>query len=453
MGKGFWIFLGVTLGLVGLSVFDFKFESYQTEKKNLQSKLFTEDLKANVQKIKVQSSGGLETFTLEKRQDQWWLTSPLIEPAAPTAVEDWLQELSNQSFEREFLPNDKSPLDYSFYGLQDSDRLASIDFELSGTKSMGLKLGTIKNFESKVYLKPYPLSDRVWMASSQLETHFFKKPFDFREKRLFSGAPDFTKVQIKTPTLSLTLVLNQDKLWQAEGANYKLDQNKVRDFLYVLTGQSILKYTDELATKNPGYKLIHLKVTDTQGITTEYFLDQVKADYMVWLSGLKKTVRISQVDFNKFKDLQLGALRDRREPFIFKSNEVEQLKLKQAEQTVEVKKDATSKWVLKAGNPSASQSIDWVVSLMDQLAVLNVEEFSEGVKTKLLNASPKSILTLMDQKGETLLNLDFFEPQEFKIGPMKKKLVAVKSSLLESLVFISEADFNKLELGVKQSPK
>lgn len=452
MGKSFWIFLAITVGLVSLSVFDFKFEAHQSEKKSAHSKIFLEDLKTKAKKIQLTSNVGEEKITIEKRDDGWWVTSPILELADQASIDSWLQELNNQSFEREFLPSKESPIDFSFYGLQNPEQLPAIEIELSDAKSVSLKLGQIKNYESKVYLKPYPQADRVWLVSSQMESHFLKKIFDFRERRLFTKAPDFKQVELKTSNSAVKLALNEAKQWQVVGEKYKLDQNKVRDFLYLLTGQSILAYVGETVVRNPGYRAISLIVYDQQGDRTEYFMEQVKGEYLVWISGLNKTVRISQVDFTKFKDLQLSTLRDRREPFTFSSSDIEAIKLSQGPQAIEVKKEG-SQWVLGAANSTAASPADWVSTLLDQLSVLTVEEFSEGLKFKQSSTQSTATLDFQGKGTASAFKFEFYAPQEIKVGPMNKKLVAVKSSLFESLVFISEADFNKLELGAKLSPK
>jgi len=460
MSRGFWILLAITLVSVGASIFDFKWKEHQVEQKK-ESMRVIPVAKEDIEKIEISDSVPNEVagtgVKLEKKEGKWNLISPIQDEADYSQVTDVLGVLSSEVYEKQVASG--MNIDFRIYGLDASSRTRRIKIFGSNLPKDGYSVirGSHKNFESKVYLKPEFGEPRVLLASPKWDSIFDRDDFSLRDKRMLRSSEGLNEIHVKTINSDLQLI-SKDGMWVAKNKpDFKLDQNKVREYLYVFTSPAILAYNKE---SNPsedeltlyGFKQSQSRVSLTfengQIWEAKFGLDK-DGQYFVWLVSDQKVVRISQSDFQKVAEVDWRHIRDRREPFDFKSETYQRIKISKSEAFIEAERK-DNKWV-KTHSSNSDFAVDdlKVASLLDQLAVLSVEEFIHDLnlskKDKVDNFSWQ--IELSNQMNANKVRLSFGAAMNLEVNNVKKSLIPVRSSLRNELVFISEGDFNKLGIS------
>jgi len=462
MSRGFWILLFITVFAVTASVFDFKWEEHKEEKKKLTTKIFPVELDA-IEKVEIENFNAKENkrqlITIEKVNNTWKLTSPIQDEVEYSQVTDLVGSLSSEVYEKVIAKG--TSVDLSIYGLQDQANLDRIRVKGATLPNEGYSVvrGKQKNFEGKVYLKPEFGETQVYLASSKWDSLFDRDAFSLRDKRMLKSVEGLKEIKIKLSSSEILMKLEDGKWVAPKFPQFKLDQNKVRESLYIFTSQAILAFVRETNPSKDDIMLFGLK-SPVAEVSLRFEGDKVwnaslgqdkDGQYFVWLKEAKKVVRIAQVDFNKVTKLSWKQLRDRRDAFDFKTENVKKVRVSKLENYVELEKK-DSKWVkLASANPDLNVSSDTIQELLDKMSILNVEEFSEDVnlspeKLKNLERDLPFKIDLTDDVGSSILMVTFGPAKSYQIDKSKKNLVAVKSSRSQDLVFLAEADFNKLDL-------
>lgn len=470
MGKGFWILFVVTLIAVGASVFDVQWEERTAENKKQTDKVLPVGLEA-IEAIEIETaesniSESKQVIRLQKEGQKWNLVQPVEDQVDYSQVTDLVGSLTSEVFEKQVAEGQS--IDWSIYGLQDKDTLNRIRVFGPSLPEEGLAVrrGAQKNFEGKVYLRPEFGAPRVLLAAAKWDSLFDRKAFDLRDKRMLRSVEGLTSISIKSQRAKVNLK-NQEGIWLSTSQEYKLDQNKVRESLYVFTSEAILEFLGEdspskadLVRYGLSKPTAEVDLTFQDGKKWQAKLGQDRdGQYFVWLLEAKKVVRIAQADFNKVKELDWRQLRDRKEPLTFNSEGVTKVTLRDSSQYINVEKKGDD-WV-KAGASSPEKLIasEKVSGLLDQLSVLLVEEFTSDVAPKLTQLKSVTYgIELTSSQADSDLSLQFGPAQSFSVLNTKKSLVPFKSSKSQDIFFLAETDFNKLELDKlintnKEGPK
>ena len=422
----------VTLALVALSFWDFKSQQNKEQQKSETQKIVSWTL-PQLTGLEGGANSKQAHWRLQKRQEQWWLTHPVEELADQARVQEFLTMVFQQSYEKSMgASGSQSPLDWGHFQLAELDTLSYLQFDLKEGEPHKIWRSPLKNFEGKVYLKVHPPGSQVYLASGPWDMLLEKKALDFRDKRLFRGTSEWQSWRLKSKTQDFDLRQEQN-IWKSPAHKFRIDQNKMRELLYVLSNASIVDFYREKWEPKTVRPELHLSLVHKDQTSVDYFFYKEGAEFLVGAPSLNKVLRISQQDYRKFSELDWRVLRDRHEPFAW-AGSVTSVKVKAPDQD----------WQAQIGSQAPNAKL--AQSLVDQLQVLNVEEFE--VSTKITNDF-KASHELRFQVGENEVVFLFGQRQVVKVGPMEKKLIPVKSSLFESLVFILESDFNKLEWGAK----
>lgn len=456
--QGLWWLLGLTIAAVALSVFDFQWEKKQEEKKKEESKLFVAN-KDSVKRIVIQSPKE-GRMVLEKKSDSvsWRLIEPVQDEVDDSQIIDFLGKLAEGSYEKKLTEN----LDMSFFGFDktgDVSRLEVTYADGGADKTWVYLRSELKNFQGKSYLKPETESV-VYLVGYEWDSLFDRTVFSFRNKRMYRGelvAIQSMKVNVagKNPR-SFILEKKNEHWFTPTFPDWRLDDNKVRELLYVFTNQTVLEYRKEQKPKDTELKLMGLLPA---AVTVELGLGEGKTwkaqlgedkdqQYFVLLESTGQVVRIANTDYRKFKDLEWKKLRDLRAPFDFPVNDLAKLHVRHKEDWLEAQKKDGNWTKLAAANKDLSFDAAKVTQLIDRLGTLTVEEFGRDLaKAPKTLAKVMAQIRLMKENDEELLNLKAGEPMNFDLGGgIKKNLVPVEKAGEIELYWVSEVDWNKLEI-------
>jgi hypothetical protein len=363
---------------------------------------------------------------------------------------------------------------------QESSKQEFSKQEFSQGETRSVMKGAQKNFEGRVYLKPESSEGslkRVYLAESNWEALFNRELFSFRDKRMLRSSEGLVGMRVLfSPSQEALLALQSDKVlpsvqrtevrnekgqWifvsqpqlkgdylksnktkqdeikqdeikqdqvksdETKSDLLKLDQNKVREALYIFTNQAIVEYKYEKEPTAQQFSELGLKKPDQvvifdfeQGPSWKAYIGQSPlGQYFAWLPQLQKVVRIAQGDFDKIKNFNLGTLRDKKDPFSFESHSVAQIILRKGNEYVDfVKKQ--NHWVKQgSSDPKIAPDLTQIEEFLNKVAVLSGDLFYSDLKAKKSVLIPSSlsqeikgvnfILELKNTEGQELLSLKF----------------------------------------------
>lgn len=451
MSKGFWILLVLMLSLVGLSVVDIQWSDHQEQKKQQNNRVFKVDSDQITEIRFIRPAEPL--IELKKDTERGWVfIQPVSEALEYSQATDLVGQLSSKTYQREIASGDQ--IDWSIYGLDSSD-LARIELVDASGKIHALTRGNRKNFEGHLYARPSG-SNQVLMLDMDWENIFDRSLFQMRDKRILKSAEGLHQVEIQVGKRQFNFLQSSGQWGAIDKPEWKIDQNKLRELLFVFTSQAITEFKKEEAPSAAERALwgfnrpsVQVKLTFDENRLVELDFGKDKDNqFYVWIKPENKVVRVAQADFNKFAQIDWRYLRDRRPPFEFNTNHVRELIARTDKGFLHMKL-TNGKWEKSGGSlPDVNPPDIQVTQLMDKLSLLSVEEFLEDLRSAVSrDLGPQwAEIELLGEEAQTLIKLRFGRAKELTTGQIKKSMVPVLSSKFEPLVFISETDFNRLEI-------
>lgn len=366
-----------------------------------------------IQQIEVENAQG--KVLLKRDTEGWRLESPVKDGADNQFAEDFVNGLgSEKSLET---ITSETPLNWSIYGL-DKD-VSQVIFTDQKGQTVQVRVSLKKNFEGHSFLRRGD-ENQVLVASSQWSLRTQKGLLDFRDKRFFRGKIGAVEeIQIKSQKDNFKL-LNKENQWRSEKhPELKLDQNKVRELLTSLNEIRALDFLEKIPTGAKSQARIELRLKDKSWAGE--ILEGPDKSIFGTTSEPAFQLKLSPGQADKFINLTLKSLRDRKEPFDFQN-----LLVRRIEVETPLKKTAFVKerdaWQLE-GDPNAA---------LDQAAFrVLIMRLSDSAVTEYLEKSeqagfrnPENKLVLKDEKQKVLFELSW--------GPTltKKSLVGEKSLIL-----------------------
>ncbi|MCS6838527.1 MAG: DUF4340 domain-containing protein [Bdellovibrionaceae bacterium] len=461
--KGFWILLGLTVIAVTLSILDVRKEKQKEEEKKVSMRVLP--LKEGEEIVGVEVVKPSERAVRINRINQnWVLVEPVKDEVDQNQVTDLVNTLQKELYEKEITLG--KSVDYKVFGLDQPEKTHRIRVYVqkkgeeggeSKERVIELIRGQQKNYQGKSYVK---LRDdpRVWLVGYNWDSAFDKTAFDLRNKRLFGH--DVGQVnQVKLISGKKNILLKKvDNRWMApDNPKFIIDATKVSDFLNLFTSQVALEFKDDGAGDKK--LMAQFGLDKPEGNITLYHGNPEKpwhlifgrndkeGTYYFWLKDEgQKIVRVAQSDYSKLKELDWRALRDRRGPFEMKSTDVKKVHVRWQDRFVDSEKRQGEWTKISSSSPELAIDPKKLDTLIDQFSVLTVEEFSEDLKVKGQEVLDRGQVEFWNESGESLGKWTFGSTKQYEVMAKKKSLVPVKSSKYQDVVWISEADFNKLEL-------
>lgn len=467
--KGMWILTALTAVAVSAAVFDFQWTKVKEESKSNAALVFGvkpenvhEFTLVFTDPAKIVKDGVpivTNKTTLAFEGGQWMIKSPIDEPADQENARTFVEQLSGEKSQE--VGGQKDKIDWAEFGL-DSPK-GSIAVKDTNGKVIEISVGR-RNFQNESYLRRNQ-ENKVLLGGASWYPKLDKPFFEFRDKRPIRFAEELKRVQIKTPIETFEFV-NRDTKWSlVSKPKWKLDQNKVREVLGKLTGNSLsgivaegklnpsatqpfqkaaIEFTADLKDKKWSAKLIETKALDGEGQSKDL------KSYLLWIQEPSMIATMAQFDAEKFFRMTLDEFRDRQAPFDFRKAEVQRIEIRSAKSRVELEKKEDAWKIITQSDPKLGVDASKIASFVDRLSELEAMEFQTKPAGVLAG---ERMISVKDANGKTLLDLALSEAHKRKVNGVDRAIVTAKSSLIDETLSIDENKVKTLGLDEMLSPK
>jgi hypothetical protein len=455
--KPILILASATLVAVAYAVYDFQSEKSQELKKAERSRIVGFE-PAQVNQIEILSRDVSESSSktgnpllsnkikLVRGQDGWKLEEPIQEIADQKEVQDFVDGLVTEKADEVLLEGEQ--VDWKVFGLDEPKGQIVVQNNLGESKT--IFVSSKKNYQGDAFLKR-DQEQRVLLASSTWFSKVEKRPMDFRDKRLLrKPLAQAKELGFQSGDDRFTLKYEDLKWSSPDKPTFKLDQNKVRDFLAILSNPVL---TDVVKESNPTpdeakkwglskpRSKISVKFADDSTWTATLGRDADKNNY-VQLSEPSFVVKIPAADAEKLATLKLDTLRDRKEPFEFKKQDVKKIEIRSAAGATELELKGSDWEPVKKAKADLKVESEKVNGFLVKLGGLEVAEFIDK-KMPLPGKSPKTV-ALKDESGKVIFELKLGEQQKKKVNGQDRSLIVTQSNLFPETVTLDEGSVKAL---------
>ena len=466
MKKKNWIlFAGLTLAVAGYALFDLKNEKRKEEIKEEKSKVISfrpdqiNEISVLLKEVTKTTKEGGEVLSnkikLIRTPEGWKLEEPIQEVADQAAVDEFIEGLTTEKAE-EIKPT-SGEVDWKVFGL-DEPR-GEIDLQNNLGEKVSFLISSKKNYQGDAFLRRNQ-DMIVLLASSTWFTKLEKRPFDFRDHRLFKKSTALvTEMSVENTEGHFAIQLADGK-WKSSGhEDWKLDQEKTNEFMQNLTGSLVEGFEKEAAPtpeeiKKWGLKtpraVIHLKLKEG-GLWEATLGRDHDLTNRVMVSDPLLVAKISAPNAEKFADVTLDVLRDRHELLAFKSEDVRSVEIQSMAGTTELRLQGKSWEANKKAFPELKVDSNQVGGLLVRLESLQVGEFLDR-RTSLPDKTAKTVI-LKDEAGKVLLQLKFGETRKLKVHGRDRASVIVQSAAQADPFSIDEGSYKTLGLEPFLTPE
>jgi hypothetical protein len=414
--------------VAGYAGYDY-WSSQRQDQKTAAQKILLDAPVEQVRKITLQLGG--PEIQLEKTEKGWKMTQPVADEANGTLIDQFLDGISTEKSQDTVAEGEK--VDFAAFGLDQPKGV--IELTLNSGKSIRYAIGRMKNYQGDAYLRK-DNENKVLIVSSTWFSKVDKTALDFRDKRLMRRSNAKTdRISIETETEKFQLI-KKDGNWMTEAhPDWKLDQNKIREFLSQLNSTEALEFIvegDATAAEMKKWGLSSPALRVKVEATTEKESKPWVAEFAtfdkvsrVHVSDPNRVLKISPPDFNKFVLLNLDSFRDRTEPFMFDHGKVRKIELKLGNKIFNLKSD----------DPKAKD-------LMNQFDKIKVADFG----------TPKSLkfdqeISFQDEAGQEVFRFQWGDLHPASAAdPEGKKVYSAQTSVFPKGFSLSESDLSLLNL-------
>ncbi len=438
--KGLLILSGLVLLVGGYAIYDYQSEKKSEQQKDQQSLIL--DLKADqISEIKFQTEK--EQFSLLRKTEGWMIQEPISEKADESAVNNFVEELSKEkSITMITSSGSNESLDLKVFGLDKPK--ASIELKDNSGKSVRFTIGSVKNFEGQCYLQKNQ-DNKVILSSSDWHLKSEKKVFDFRDKRLLRMDISSVKsIHIFGPakTNENIMIVKKDADWVlSEKQAIKLDQNKVREILTIISATDIKDFMSSgtpskeqskiLSLANPVLQF-ELEANDGKKWKAKFFKSKENI-ITAKLTEPDYLVKLSPSDLDKLQQITISSIRDRQEAFNFNKSDIKDVLVNLKKVTSEKSKN-----------------------LIGQLRNMEVLEFADHESTLLpmpeAKGQPKTEVQLIGEQDKKIWSLEIGIKKTIPVNGVQTTAYLAKSSSYANFFWIKENDVKEL-IKESEAPK
>jgi len=438
----------LALGTIACGVSIYYFEFIQKEKKqiNKEASLF-------IMKNKVEDINILEIQTkalkiiLQRNNNIWQITDPLQDQADAGVVSELIKNLSEEKMQN---IESLSSLNLSEFGL--TEPAATYVWITNLGRSEKIRISAEKNFEglSFAQINDEPTArivQPIWLSQSQKNLTFF------REKRLYRNSlADILNIKIKS--LNEEFVLEKkDQLWVApQFLNYDLDQNKVRKMIKNFSETTVQDYIFE---GDPSVKELKLKGLLKAGVRIHFqslsdewnvSINLSHQDQTLYALTSKPTylVKLDISQWEKFANINLDSLRDRKKWITFAITDVEKVFLKTNNKDIEFFNENQS-WNLKSKLPENTDFLPVKAEkILDLVHDLEVSEFVAADIAKKFVGHNMVILKAANDK--LVFQLNWGPLVKMKFNGLQKEVYLARTQLSKNIFAIDKSKIDEINI-------
>ncbi len=319
------ILAGVVLALGLYLYWDTKSDERSETKKNIETALF--DFKADQIK-ELDFMRGEQKLKLVKVDTGWKITEPFQDDADSGVVDTFVETIAKEKYMD--VAREGADIDYKIYGLDKPNTIFTV--KNNAGESITYEISGQTNFEKNSLLHKKD-SNKVLVASTQWQDVLKKSSFDFRDQRLFRGRlGSILTVEILKKNGNIRLNQKDGKWFLVDQPNLKLDQNRVREILTMLNETKATEFTlsktpsgGEISKYGFNQSLVKIKLGLTEGSWEAQLATAPNKKLYAWVAKPAFVLELDSAQLDKFKNITVNSLRDKKLPFDFDSSKVTQI--------------------------------------------------------------------------------------------------------------------------------
>ncbi|MCB0363816.1 MAG: DUF4340 domain-containing protein [Bdellovibrionaceae bacterium] len=451
------VFALVVAAVVGYAVFEMKRGEKNEAAEAKEDRLFSWEEK-DIQEISLRhDDGGL---VIVREGDNWRLKEPVSDRTDDFMVTSFLSSILSQ-VAKVVEENNQSWADY---GLENST--TKVELVGPGGERKAIEVSQEKAYDDSHFIRQ---GDRLLVGSSDWAKLGKKKANEVREKKFFHSDKKIVAFRIQVPKekIDITLESKGDEWKSSQYPDVVIAKSEVDKFTL---DSSTFKSLDFVAEETEPKILAHFGL-DKPDLIISYWLEGAEGEGPHWWMKVKRaasgtegfayhserqTIYKVHEDTVKRYAKSLGDFRDKKLPFKFQPDAVQELTLKTRLTDLKLdKKDG--RWIV--ANPPAGKEVDQekVKGLIDRLSELEAKYFLGAKKGKGLKPPVNSVV-LRNQEGEELLSMSWgtsFKAKQELATDSDEELYYVKTSRVADTlgVVVSKLDELPGQTLLKDIPK
>ena len=455
-----WLIVA-TVVAVGYAYFEFSSEKKKESIKTEQAQIFQwkyediSEIELQINDDATKSQGAKRaSIKLSLLDEKWKMMEPLEDSADNDEVKEFIEAMLKEK-STETIKEEGRSLDWKIFGLEKPKGVLRIKNKVG--EVLTVSIADKKNYQGDSFIRRNQ-EDKILVSSSGWFLRLDKKPQDFRNKHLMRRlVADLTMLSVAQDKEKYSIALKSDKWTSIEHSQWALDQNKVREFIQNLNKPYVSEFLKEgsVATadlKNYGLNSPKLFLSadfkDGKKWSAKFGQDKDKNNF-VWISEPEFIVKLTSVEAEKFYNVHLSGLRNRSEPFDFPKQNVKKIELKTALKTTELELKG-EKWEVAKSDSKVNIEPTKIDSLLTKLRDLKVAEF---IDKSVTFSSDKKTVSLKDQEGKSIFEIQMGETQKKKIDGVDKSVVVAKTNLFTETITIEQDSIQGLGIEEMLAPK
>ena len=433
--------------MAGFAFYQYKKSEKEKITEEKEALVFSEIQPSEVQSISVSQEEG--SIYLIRKEQGWWMESPVKDLADRESVETWLDTL----FTEKIKVIKETGVDWAEYDLQNPIR--SLEISMKSDEKFKLSISKYSAFDGSFYIRrgeQLLLGETSWAGIAR------KKEKDFRSYKLINIDLHPTALHYESESFSAYLSWhNYNWSWKKEhkGKNFPLSKSQLESYWSSLSNiyfeKEVYPNTEKLRKK---YKLISpdiqlgmefeknkkWSVQVSPEVDGKFYALVSTRDYIFVLNeDQREKILLAEKKF-----------RDHSYPFLFKEDQVQFIEINGYGVDIQMKKDKEKWEQLSSGNKETINRKE-LDNVLRRIRALSAEEYFDPKK------SFKSIahLVLKNKEGDTLLKLESSDPFKLQKGDDTKKneMVYIRSSLSQELMALRFSDLKPIFSSLIKSEK
>ena len=440
------IYFFVVMSVAGFAFYQYKKSEKEKIAEEKETLVFSEIQPSEVQSISISQEEG--SIYLIRKEQGWWMESPVKDLADAESVESWLDTL----FTEKIKVIKEKGVNWAEYDLQDPIRF--LEITMKSDEKFKLSISKYSAFDGSFYIRKGEqllLGETSWAGIAR------KKEKDFRSYKLLNIGTHPASVSYKSK------VFSADLLWH----NYKWEWKEKEQKKFPLSKSQLESYWSSLAN-------IYFEkevYPDTEPLRKKYQLVSPDIQLEVEFEKNRKwSVRVSPEMEGKFyalvstRDYIFTLNEDQREkilltekkfrdhshPFLFKEDQVQFIEIKGYGVDIQMKK-GKGKWEQLSSENKETINRKKLDNVLRRIRTLSAEEYFDPKK------SFKSVahLILKNKEGDILLKLESGDPFKLKKedDTRKNEMVYVRSNLGQELMALRFNDLKPVFSSLIKSEK
>lgn len=431
------IYLLVVMSVSGFAFYQYKKSEKEKVKEEKEALVFPSLQPSEVESISISQEEG--SIHLTRKEQNWWMESPVKDLADRESVETWLDTL----FTEKIKVIKEKGVPWKEYDLENPIR--SLEISMKSNEKFQLSISKYSAFDGSFYIRrgeQLLLGETSWAGIAR------KQEKDFRSYKLINIDLHPISLHYESKPFSAYLSWhNYNWSWKKEykDKKYPLSKPQLESYWSSLSNIQFEKevYPDTEALRKK-YKLISLDVQlqmefEKNKKWSVQISPEVDGKFYALVSTRNYIFVLSEVQREKIL-LTEKKIRDHSHPFIFKEDQVQLIEINGYGVDIKIKKNQ-EKWEELSLKNKEAINIKELDNVLRRIRALSAEEYFGPKKS----FKPVAHLVLKNKKGDTLLKLESSDPFKSKKeeeSTNQKEMVYIKSSLGQDIMAVR---FNDLK--------